>query len=103
MTTSVSQSSVATALFSQLPIVMSPLLQSISKAEGVSVNTGGVSSPSMMILAETVVSFPQLSVAVQETRVELPAQRLILKSSKSLVTETSVSQRSVAVTLANQN
>ena len=78
MVISGSQASAAIALLSQLPSVISPLLQSMVNGAGVKLNTGGVSSPSMMRSAITVVVLPQSSTAVQVTVVVLGVQRSTL-------------------------
>ena len=75
-----SQASAAIALFSQLPRVISPLLQSTVSGAGVNENTGGTSSPSMMRSAITVVEFPQSSVAIQVTVVVDGVQRFTLNA-----------------------
>ena len=80
MVISGSQASVAIALFSQLPSVISPLLQSMVSGAGVNENTGATSSPSMMRSAITVVVLPQSSVAVHVTVVIDGVQRSILNA-----------------------
>ena len=80
MVMSGSQASAAMALLSQLPKVISPLLQSMVSGAGVNENTGGTSSPSMMRSAITVEVFPQSSVAVQVTVVVDGVQRFTLNA-----------------------